>query len=138
MWCKFIKHSYIKKNNIQFPSNVTQCEDTATTASLFMDDPLVYCCPQFLYNIYYHADSTANSRSNRINDLEIVLTFISDELKKREIYKMYESELINFSKSIIQWGYFMVKGDMNQINKINEIYDQWLNKLGFKLVKNDN
>lgn len=92
MWCKLIKLEYIKINNIEFPSNISYAEDSATSVALFMNKPKVSFLDEHLYNYYQREGSITKSINNKVLEIDKALEFIKIKLIEKNIYEEYKNE----------------------------------------------
>ena len=89
---KFIKRSFINKNNIQLPSNISYAEDLATTSILFMHKPKINILDKYLYNYYQRENSIVNTVNNKVLDVDKAISCIEKNLKNKNIYQKYYKE----------------------------------------------
>lgn len=123
LWCKFIKKSYL--DQISFPEGLNHCEDSATTASLLMHEPKISFCPQCLYYWFDYSASTSHTPTSRVNDFIYTIEFITDELKKNNLYMTYHPQLDAYVYSIVSFGYDMLGHHPQLQQQLLSFYEQW-------------
>lgn len=89
---KMIKHEYIKKNNIEFASNISFAEDLATTSSLFINNPKISYVDDCLYNYYQRNDSISKTINNKVLEIDEAMNFIKRKLEENGLYNKYREE----------------------------------------------
>ena len=86
IWSKFIKKSFLNKNNIEFPKNISYAEDLAAVLSIFINKPKIVCNEQRLYNYYQRNTSMSNRISSKVLEIDYAMQFIKDKLIESNIY----------------------------------------------------
>ena len=89
---QFIKLDFIKSNNIKYPSNITYAEDLATTASLFLYNPVVDIEEDNLYYYFQRINSVSNIINNKVLEVSKAIRFIKEILVERNLYESYKNE----------------------------------------------
>ncbi|MTO10121.1 glycosyltransferase [Turicibacter sanguinis] len=85
---KMIKLSFIQDKGIQFPHDSSYGEDVAMFYSIFMHNPSISCCNEYLY---YYVKTTKVIPSYCL-DIMKSIEFIGEQLKCQGLYKEYEDD----------------------------------------------
>lgn len=121
IWSKFIRLDFIRKNNVEFPSNISFAEDLATVSSLFMNNPRVSVLEKNLYNYYIREESITNTVNNKVLELDRAFNFIEKLLKQKEVYSKYKYtyEYMIYLHMFDFWGsrYWNIKGIGDELFK---------------------
>lgn len=126
IWSKVIKKSFIEKNKIKFPSNITYGEDNAFSVSLLVNNPKVCVISDFLYHYYQRENSITKKISPKILELEKVNRFCEQQLKDSSLldevkdefdYFLYRHNFMDRIKEI-----FVIKNEYSK-----ELYNIWIN-----------
>ena len=123
LWCKFIKKSYL--DHVSFPEGLNHCEDSATTASLLMHHPKISFCPQCLYYWFDYSVSTSHTPTSRVNDFIYTIEFVTNELKKNDLYTTYQTPFNTYAYSIASFGYTMLGHHTQLQQQLLTFYEQW-------------
>ena len=83
-----IKLSFIQDKGIQFPHDSSYGEDVAMFYSIFMHNPSISCCNEYLY---YYVKTTKVIPSYCL-DIMKSIEFIGEQLKCQGLYKEYEDD----------------------------------------------
>lgn len=92
IWSKFIKHEFIKENNIVFPSKISYAEDLATIVTMFMYNPRVSFEKKALYNYYQRPESITKTMNNKIFEIDLAFNHIEEQLREKNFYQKYKEE----------------------------------------------
>lgn len=125
IWSKFIKLDFIKSNNIKYPSNITYAEDLATTASLFLYNPVVDIEEDNLYYYFQRINSVSNIINNKVLEVSKAIRFIKEILVERNLYESYKNE---FEYLVYKHLFYYRIVDSNfYVDLHKQIYDEWNN-----------
>ena len=91
VWCKFIRKECIE--NIEFPINVEFGEDLVVVCDLFSRNLKIGTLSENLYNYYQRTDSVTKTISSKMLDLGKSFSIIENNLKSKNLYNTYNSEL---------------------------------------------
>lgn len=128
IWSKFLKLDYIKKNNIEFVSDISYAEDVATSASLFMYNPTISYVNKYLYNYYQRNNSITNTINNKVLEISDAMNFINRKLKENNLYDKYKEEYE-----------YMIYNHIMEYQLLNKYYNyEELGKYIQKIYKSNN
>lgn len=91
IWCKFIRKKCIE--DIEFPINVEFGEDLVVVCDLFSRNLKIGTLSENLYNYYQRTDSVTKTMSLKMLDLNKSFSIIENNLKSKNLYNTYNSEL---------------------------------------------
>lgn len=123
IWSKFIKLDFIKKNEIEFPSDISFAEDLATVSNLFIYNPKVSVVDEFLYHYYQREDSLTNTVNKRVLELDEAVEFIKQKLIEKGLYEKYKIEFDYMVYSHLFKAWFIPYRSEDGINK--NLYEQF-------------
>ena len=86
---KFIKKSFMDKNDILFPLDIGYGEDLAFTILLAVNNPKVGFINEYLYNYFKREDSVTNNITKKVFDIVPALELIKSYLVKYNFYNDY-------------------------------------------------
>ena len=127
IWSKLLKREFIEKNNIIFPSEISFGEDLATVATLFMYKPKVGIVDKHLYNYYQRETSITKNKSNKVLELDKVISFIEENLDKASLYEEYKEyfDYMIFNHVFFKW--FLIEySDCDEVGK--DLLQLYLNR----------
>ena len=95
---KFIKKSFIEKNNVEFPKDISFAEDLALSCSIGIHKPKACVLNEYLYYYYQRTDALTKTVSPKLLEVSKSINFIKDELIKNKLLDIYieEFEYLSF------------------------------------------
>lgn len=126
VWSKFIKRSFIEKNNMLFKNKLAYGEDIVFTFNLIIENPKIGILNEHLYYYYQRQSAVTKSISDKIFDIEKSVIIIDKIMKENDIYIQYKHE----------FEYFLfIHNYWNLRSIINDLSNKYSKKL-FKIWKN--
>lgn len=92
IWGKFLRVSFLKNNNIEFPSNISYAEDLAFVSSLGCNNPSVTYLDENLYMYYQRDESITKQISPKLLEISEAMNFIKKKLEEKGIYTEFKDE----------------------------------------------
>lgn len=92
IFSKFLRKSYVDKNQVSFPPRLNCGEDVALAASLGLYSPRTELLPQVLYHYRISPNSLSASPSACTLDILPATRFVEAQLKKNKLYDKYREE----------------------------------------------
>ncbi len=92
IWGKFLRVSFLKDNNIEFPSNISYAEDLAFVSSIGCNEPKVKYLNDSLYMYYQRDESITKQISPKLLEISEAMKFIKKKLEEKDIYNEFKNE----------------------------------------------
>lgn len=127
IWSQLIRREFIKKNSIEFPSNISYGEDLALTVLLAMNSPNICIVNDDLYFYFQRNSSLSNSVSMKVLEIIQVIDFIEQRLRDKGLLERFREE---FNYLVYNQIYFVNQKEIMRLNSDigKKLFREWKEK----------